>query len=80
MSRPTAAVDKILADQFAATGSDDFDKPEVWRRTHPLTPFTQGTPDQLLEVGMRAIEDFDLSDDEKEAARERVRKAVDTLR
>lgn len=60
-----------------ATGSDDFDVPAVIGRGRQALGLTRGTPEQLLDVAVRAIDgDETLTDDERAAAKRRAASAV----
>ena len=74
--RSEQAVREIERQHVAATGSDDFDVPRVARKVREQAGLRHGSPEELLDVVARALDEEGVTGPDREAAMERARAAV----
>lgn len=74
--RSEQAVREIEREHFAATGSDDFDVPQVHRKVREQAGLRQGSPEALMGAVERALDAEGITGEEREQALARARAAV----
>lgn len=70
---------KIEAEHVAATGSDDFDVPEVARKVRRVALLRTARPSQLRAAAVQALDDAGVTGAEREERLAAVDRALESL-